>query len=238
MSTTLWYSSNSAYGEPRDGPLPKPGTRRQGQNGHFATDVENWNLMSMATRRVTPSREEALRRVRKNGRELLHLGAFKDDREIVLAAVKRDSEALRWADPAQRADRSVVLAAVTAFPKAIQFASTFRDDRKIALAAVSRDGNALQYLRALQNDKEVVIAALRNSPKALQYASKRLQSDDDVLAAARANSPSRRRPPPQSAVERELRAKEAQVAKMQADLGHRIAENERTRKPILYYPTH
>lgn len=71
-----------------------------------------------------------------------------------------------------RSDRTLVLAAVTAFGTTLyEFDSRFQKDREIVFAAVSNRGEALQFAHSsLQRDKACVWAAIAHDPSALSYA--------------------------------------------------------------------
>jgi hypothetical protein len=122
-------------------------------------------------------------------------------RRQLLAAVRKDPDALRDAPASARADREVVLAAVTKNGGALAYASEeMQDDREVVLVAVARDGCALKYASAaLRADREVVLAAVAQDGGALayaslaaaaqdggalQYASAALRADPVVVAAA------------------------------------------------------
>lgn len=84
---------------------------------------------------------------------------FREDREVMLAAVRDDGLFLSYASDA------------------------LRNDREIVLAAVRQDGMALSYASpALQNNRDVVMTAVRQNGGALQYASETLRSDREIVA--------------------------------------------------------
>lgn len=110
--------------------------------------------------------------------------AQRADRDIVLAAVSKDGWALRYASKELRADHDVVLAAVSDIGQALEYASDeLRSDRDIVLAAVKRGGSALKYASdELRADRDVVLAALvYASSDALAYASGSVTGDLEVL---------------------------------------------------------
>jgi len=108
------------------------------------------------------------------------------DREVVLAAVKQDGEALRYASEELRADREVVMPVVQRTGEALQYASQkLKADREVVLAAVQRDSRALRYASAeVRADREVVLAAVQQDGGALEFASKELRADREVVFAA------------------------------------------------------
>jgi hypothetical protein len=71
---------------------------------------------------------------------------IRNDRELVLAAVLADGNALKWASPKLKSDKEVVLAAVTSSPRALIFATDdLRDNFDVALVAVAADPKRALY---------------------------------------------------------------------------------------------
>lgn len=70
--------------------------------------------------------------------------------------------------------------------EALQFASAaLRADKEIVMKAVTKDGLALQFAgEDLQLDREVVTAAVQSNKLALQYAHEELRRDADIRLAA------------------------------------------------------
>ena len=86
---------------------------------------------------------------------------IKNDKEVILEAVKKDGASIFYASQELRADREIVLEAVRTYSYALSYAS-----------------------QELQNDKEIVLEAVKHSRLALEFASQRLQNDPDILRAA------------------------------------------------------
>lgn len=97
---------------------------------------------------------------------------LRHDKDVVLAAVKKNGFALEVAAEKLQADRSVVLEAVRTHGLALQFASEgLRDDEAVVLAAVRKDGYALQFASQwLRRASNVVWAAEEEIIKARQFA--------------------------------------------------------------------
>eukprot|EP00913_Durusdinium_trenchii_P018994 g17850.t1 len=123
---------------------------------------------------------------------------IRQDREVLLAAVSADDDALQWASTDLQGDRAVVLAAVRRCGFALACAAgTLQDrrigglgaDRSLVLAAVQRHGLALEFADTwLRADEEVVLTALEQDGNAFQFADVRLRSDRTfVLRAVRCN---------------------------------------------------
>ena len=102
---------------------------------------------------------------------------LKADRAVVLAAVTQKGYALRYASEALKGDKQVVLTAVTQKGMALEYADNkLKNDKDVVLAAVSQDGMALKYADdILKNDKDVVLAAVNKDLKSIYYASEILK---------------------------------------------------------------
>ena len=90
-----------------------------------------------------------LERVRENGDVLMTCAnqAFRDDKEIVMVAVRTGRDALLWASDRLRKDWDVILEAVTYNGRALRYAYALRDSKEIVIQACKSDGNALQFYR-------------------------------------------------------------------------------------------
>lgn len=92
------------------------------------------------------------------------LDAIKNDRDLVMEAVRRNGRDLEFASWDLRKDRDVVMEAVSQCGMALEFASrALQDDREIVMKAVTgpRSGSAIMYAsETLRNDREIVIAAV------------------------------------------------------------------------------
>jgi hypothetical protein len=108
------------------------------------------------------------------------------DRDIVLEAVTRDGSNLCITSWDFRNDYDVVLAAVNQTPWAFEYAGPqARAYKDIVLEAVRGRGRNLKYASIeLRNDREVVLEAVRRKGSNLQLASMELRNDPDIVAAA------------------------------------------------------
>ena len=90
---------------------------------------------------------------------------FKNDQEILLAAIKLDITAFGFALTALKNEHAFVLTAVKQNGLILQFVSDdLKSNREIVLAAVSSDGMALKYASDdLLIDQEIVALALKNN---------------------------------------------------------------------------
>lgn len=108
------------------------------------------------------------------------------DREVILHAVSLDGRYLQYASKDLTADKEIVLIALHKRGYALEFASEdLRDDKEVILDAVSRSGFNLQHAsKRLRADKEVVITAVSKMSGAIKYASEDLIADKEVLLYA------------------------------------------------------
>ncbi|KAG2378497.1 hypothetical protein C9374_008136 [Naegleria lovaniensis] len=111
---------------------------------------------------------------------------FRNDREIVLEAVKKYGSAFQYASQELRNDREVVLEAVNQNGWALQHASQeLRNDREIVLKAVNQNGSALQFAsQELRNDREIVLKAVNQNGDALLFVSQELKNDREIVLEA------------------------------------------------------
>jgi histidinol phosphatase-like PHP family hydrolase len=135
---------------------------------------------------VIDQRTECLAKGRRFVLEHASHPEWKNDREVVLAAVEQNGLALEFASDALKNDPLVVLAAVEQNGRALEFASdALKNNRRIVLAAVELNFWAFQFASdALTNDREVVLAAVKQDGWALAFASDALKNDRDVVLAA------------------------------------------------------
>jgi hypothetical protein len=114
---------------------------------------------------------------------------LKNDTEIVMNAVRGDGAALGYASDILRRDKAVVLEALREKyfgVQALQYASyDLRNNRKVMMEAVRRNGCALSYAsETLKSDRDIVMTAVAQNGAALQYASEELRGDRDIILSA------------------------------------------------------
>ena len=132
------------------------------------------------------NKQETIAKLKLNGKQLEFVPQFKGDKDVVLAAVKQNGVALKFASEELRQDKEVVMAAVKQEEWALKYASEdLKGDKEFMMAAVTQEGVALEYAsEELQGDKEVVLAAVTQNGVALEYASEDLQGDKEFMMAA------------------------------------------------------
>ena len=109
------------------------------------------------------------------------------DREALLDILELDGGYFEDLPTELRNDREIVLEAVKTYSYALKYTSEqLRNDRETILEVVKRNGSALEYAsEQLRNDREIVLEAVKNSRSALRYASRELQKDPEILKATR-----------------------------------------------------
>lgn len=96
-----------------------------------------------------------------------YLDANRDDRQVILCAVRKDPCRIEFASQRLRADREIILAAL-------------RDDGPEWF-----DSSNLRYAsKSLKNNKEIVLAAVKANASNLHFASKKLQTNRAIIKAA------------------------------------------------------
>ena len=90
--------------------------------------------------------------------------------------------ALQFASPVLRDDRAIVMVAVKSRGCVLEFASPrLQGDKGIVLAAVSNRGSALKYAtERMRGDPEIVLTAMKNDTYAFGYALNPAKVDDVV----------------------------------------------------------
>eukprot|EP00326_Haptolina_ericina_P008730 CAMPEP_0181201908 /NCGR_PEP_ID=MMETSP1096-20121128/18552_1 /TAXON_ID=156174 ORGANISM="Chrysochromulina ericina, Strain CCMP281" /NCGR_SAMPLE_ID=MMETSP1096 /ASSEMBLY_ACC=CAM_ASM_000453 /LENGTH=252 /DNA_ID=CAMNT_0023292371 /DNA_START=37 /DNA_END=794 /DNA_ORIENTATION=+ len=108
-------------------------------------------------------------------------------KESVVAAVRQDAWAFRFASAEMRGDKDVAKAAVEKDGRSLQYAEEkLQADKTIVMLAVTNYGMALQFASdELQGDRDIVETALKNDPEALKHASRQLKGDDKILKLKR-----------------------------------------------------
>lgn len=96
---------------------------------------------------------------------------------------KRNGSPLQFASDRLKNDKEIVLEAVKANGYALQFASDeLKSDKEIVLKAVKESGYALKYASdELKNDIEIVLEAVKENGYALKYASDELKANIPFL---------------------------------------------------------
>ena len=132
---------------------------------------------------------ETLDIVTKNGIALRDFSSsFKNDRDIVLAAVKNTGIALQFASEELQNNFDVVLAAVSQDGYAISYASyDLKNNRQILLACCDTRShiiNLSELTNELKSDEEFILAALEGNSKNWQHVSEQLRGSPTFILKA------------------------------------------------------
>ena len=121
---------------------------------------------------------EIIRVMESNGLQLKYVDkAFKNNEDIVLAAVTENGLALEFADDSLKSNEAIVLAAVRQNRLAFEFADdSLKSDKAFVLAAVTQNGLALKFAHdSLKSNEDIVLAAVRQNRSAFKFADRSLK---------------------------------------------------------------
>merc|ERR1719468_1336275 len=97
---------------------------------------------------------------------------MKCDKEVVLAAVKQDGEALKYANDSVKQDTLIVMVASLSYGDAKKYLKDEKcwSEKDLVMSAVQIKGDALQHASdSLKEDREVVKAAVSNNGSAVKF---------------------------------------------------------------------
>lgn len=116
---------------------------------------------------------------------------LKNDKEVAMAAVTHNANALKYVSDELKGDKDVVITAVKKDLNTLEFASDkIASSKEIIMVALSSYPMSLENCEEnIKNNKEFVMAAVAHNGLALEFASDELKNDDDVVKAAYANNP-------------------------------------------------
>ena len=118
--------------------------------------------------------------------------AHAEDKEYLLKVVadKETAPFLEFATEALRDDKEIILTAVKKEGQALYYASEkLRDDREVVLEAVKNKGLIYKYAsKRLRADKELAIEAIHNDKRAYSYVVEELKEDESIKAAKEGNA--------------------------------------------------
>lgn len=132
------------------------------------------------------TKAEVIERITGAYMSLEYTGDYKDDKDVVIAAVASNGWHLEDASDRLKSDREVVLTAIANQPEAFEFASTsLSTDRSFLIDAAYTNGFILRLTsNAIKSDRDVVLAAVTSRGEAFHYASEALKEDREVALAA------------------------------------------------------
>lgn len=141
------------------------------------------------------NKEEVLKVIKEDGLYLVYVSQeLKKDQEVVLEAIKNNSEAIREVDASLLGDKEFMTKALEYSVNAknyhlganplIYASKELQQDKEFVLDVVRKKGEALQYADYFKQDKEVVLEAIRNNAFALGYADELAKSDKEIVLEA------------------------------------------------------
>jgi len=122
----------------------------------------------------------------KSGEALKYAGdELRNRSEIVLKAIERKPHTLKDAGPDPKRDREVVMKALKLDGTTLEHAANeLRRDYEICLSAVSESGSALEFVDAAVKDRELVLKAVQRNGQALEFAPEEMKTDRDLVEKA------------------------------------------------------
>jgi len=111
---------------------------------------------------------------------------LKDDESIVKLAVEKEGSLLQYASLRLRKDRDIVLLATQNTPSAILYVDiTIQADESIVLWIIKKDPNLLKdLLKSIKNSWWIGMVAVQKNWLLLQYLSEQLKNNKDIVLAA------------------------------------------------------
>lgn len=108
---------------------------------------------------------------------------LKNDKEIVLMAVKKDGLMLEYASEKLKNEKEIVMKAIENKTMSLKYASNeIKNDKEIVLIAVEKNGLTLEFVNnKLKNDKEIITNAVLNNYESLKYASEEIKKDKKYI---------------------------------------------------------
>jgi hypothetical protein len=159
--------------------------------GHFNYHSHKKDkILDYVSDELKADKDVVLAAVKKDGISLKYASAnLKADKEVVLAAVEKSEYALNYASDELKADKEVILAAVKHHPTAFQFVpNDFKEDpqnKALILAAVTKYGNTLMYLPQIwRDDEDIMLAAIKQNRLTIHFASDKLKNKKEIVLAA------------------------------------------------------
>lgn len=139
--------------------------------------------------RLPPGRARFLKDVEQGSKNIWDLPVeLQEEHEFVLAAVRHNVVALKFAPQSARDDRDLALALVREQSEALRYVSDrLKHDPEVVLAAVEQNPAAIQLAAsALRASSDVMLAAMRHQRSAIHFADPELLADSGFRAAAEA----------------------------------------------------
>eukprot|EP00439_Symbiodinium_sp_Y106_P068585 s235_g11.t1 len=156
-------------------------TRRGSTAFHRAQAMESWPMEHKT------DRTRVLAAVKRDWQALKYcLPLFQDDFEVVQEAIRGAAVALKFASPRLRKHRALAQEALSLDTSCLEFVSEeLREDVELMREAVSRNAFALRFAGPRATEcKELVMDAVQAEGMALLYAGPEMRADREVVLAA------------------------------------------------------
>ncbi|EFC47209.1 predicted protein [Naegleria gruberi] len=153
---------------------------------NIAVERNSFFAISSTSNELRNDRELILKAVKLDGWALKWASVeLQDDFEIVLEAVKCTGLAFEYASEKLRNNEIITMEAVKTYPNALYHTPTLYDNWQIVMTAVKVNGWALKWASdKLQGDFEIALEAVKSNGEALQFASKELRSNKMIVMEA------------------------------------------------------
>ena len=152
-------------------------------------------ILLWVSNRLRNDKVIVLSAMRKNNYNFIYAGEkAQADRDIVTIAVATNARNLKYAAPKFRNDKEMIMAAMENNETVLCYASKgLKENKELFLYAIKKCAYTLRYASdSLLDDKEVVLLALsqrRYGYDLLCYASERLRNDKEIVLVAVRNNP-------------------------------------------------
>jgi hypothetical protein len=108
---------------------------------------------------------------------------FKNDRELVLIAVKKYGKVLEYASDTLKNDKEIVFEAMKKYYYFELVSEELKNNKEFVLQVMDLNTFDFKYLSdGLKNDKDFIIKMANKKPSILNYVNAILQNDSDILA--------------------------------------------------------
>ena len=126
---------------------------------------QNAEAFEMATSTLQQDEEFVTAMVAKNGRVMQYADHFRNIKDVVLAAVRNDGVAIKWASKPLQADNDVIFAALKTRPSAVQY-SERQHENEFWAAALRVNGQVFQYLRGWPKRMDDIRSLIKTASQA------------------------------------------------------------------------
>ena len=143
--------------------------------------------LSFASEDLRNNKELVINAVRRSGYALKYASRnLRNDKDIVLEAIANDPRSLKFASSILKGNLEVAKKAIESDGRALQYASnSIRDREEIVSLAISYDAHNFEYASSrLKNSKSFSLPILKDNGLVLKYLSEELRSDKEIVLAA------------------------------------------------------